>query len=78
MEFSRQEYWNELSFPSPEDLPNPAMEPVYLMAPALAGRFFITSTTWEAQYARYFQKTKQTNKKKSLQLATLIYTQILN
>ena len=23
MEFSRQEYWSELPFPSPEDLPNP-------------------------------------------------------
>ena len=26
MEFSRQEYWNGLSFPSPGDLPNPGME----------------------------------------------------
>ena len=26
MEFSRQEYWNELPFPSPGDLPNPGME----------------------------------------------------
>ena len=27
MEFSRQEYWNGLSFPSPGDLPNPGIEP---------------------------------------------------
>ena len=27
MEFSRQEYWSELPFPSPEDLPNPGVEP---------------------------------------------------
>ena len=27
MEFSRQEYWSGLPFPSPEDLPNPGMEP---------------------------------------------------
>ena len=27
MEFSRQEYWNELSFPSPGDLPDPGNEP---------------------------------------------------
>ena len=27
MGFSRQEYWNELPFPSPEDLPNPVIEP---------------------------------------------------
>ena len=27
MEFSRQEYWSGLPFPSPEDLPNPRIEP---------------------------------------------------
>ena len=27
MEFSRQEYWNGLSFPSPGDLPHPEIEP---------------------------------------------------
>ena len=27
MEFSRPEYWSELPFPSPVDLPNPGMEP---------------------------------------------------
>ena len=27
MEFSRQEYWSGLLFPSPEDLPNPGIEP---------------------------------------------------
>ena len=27
MEFSRQEYWNGLLFPSPGDLPNPRIEP---------------------------------------------------
>ena len=26
MEFSRQEYWNELPFPSPGDLPDPGIE----------------------------------------------------
>ena len=25
--FSRQEYWNGLPFPSPEDLPNPGIKP---------------------------------------------------
>ena len=39
MEFSRQEYWSGLPFPSAGDLPNPGIEP---MSPALAGRFFIT------------------------------------
>ena len=27
IEFPRQEYWNRLPFPSPEDLPNPEKEP---------------------------------------------------
>ena len=48
--FSRQEYWSELPFPSPGDLPNPGIEPVSLRPPALAwaGRFFTTSAIWEA------------------------------
>ena len=32
MDFSRQEYWSGLPFPSPEDLPDPGIEPV---SPAL-------------------------------------------
>ena len=27
MGFSRQEYWSGLLFPSPEDLPNPGIQP---------------------------------------------------
>ena len=27
MEFSKQEYWSGLPFPSPEDLPNPGIKP---------------------------------------------------
>ena len=30
MEFSRQEYWSELPFPSPGDLPNPGIKPMFL------------------------------------------------
>ena len=48
MGFSRQECWNGFSFPPPGDLPNPGMEPLSLRAPALAGRFFTASATWEA------------------------------
>ena len=46
---SRQKYWSGLPCPSPGDLPNPGIKPVSLMSPALAGRFFTTSATWEAQ-----------------------------
>ena len=49
MEFSRQEYWSELPCPPPGDLPYPGMEPMSLMSPALAARFFTTSAAWEAQ-----------------------------
>ena len=42
MEFSRQEYWSGLSFPTPGDLPNPETEPASLVSPALVGRFFTT------------------------------------
>ena len=30
MEFSRKEYWSELPFPSPGDLPHPGIEPDFL------------------------------------------------
>ena len=49
MEFSRQEYWSELLYPSPRDLPNSGTEPGLLTFPALASEFFTTGTTWEAQ-----------------------------
>ena len=39
MGLPRQEYWSELPFPSPRDLPNPGIEP---MSPTLAGEFFTT------------------------------------
>ena len=48
MGFSKQEYWSGLLCHSPGDLPNPGFEPASLMFPALAGRFFTTSATWEA------------------------------
>jgi len=45
MGFSRQEYWKGLQLPPAGDLPDPGIEPVSLMSPALAGRFFISSVT---------------------------------
>ena len=41
---SRQEYWNGVPFPTPGDLPVPGIEPASLISPALASRFFTTST----------------------------------
>ena len=40
------EYWNGLPCPAPGDLPNPGIEPVSLVSPALAGGLFTTSATW--------------------------------
>ena len=45
MEFSRQEHWSGLPFPSAGNLPDPGTEPASLASPALAGSFFIISTT---------------------------------
>ena len=48
MRFSRQEYWSGLPCPPPGNLPDPGIKLASLMSPALAGRFFTTSATWEA------------------------------
>ena len=48
MGLSRPEYWRVLTCPPLGDLPNPGIKPMSLKSPALAGRFFTTSTIWEA------------------------------
>ena len=45
--FSRQEHWNE-----------PGIEPMSLKSPALTGRFFTTSITWEANSSRLWPSGK--------------------
>ena len=47
MGFSRQRYWSGLPCPPPGDLPNPGIEPMFLMSPALVG-LFTAITAWEA------------------------------
>jgi len=57
MGFSRQDYWSGLPCSPPGDLPNLGIEPVSLTSPALAGGFFITSTTWETrEYVIFYEK----------------------
>ena len=46
MGISRQEYWSELPFPSPGDLPNLGIEPASLRSPAFASGLFTTNATW--------------------------------
>ena len=45
MEFSRQEYWSSLAFPTSGDLPDPGIEPTSLTSPELADILFTTSAT---------------------------------
>ena len=45
---SSQEYWSGLPCPPPGDFPHPGIEPMSLINPALAGRFFATRATWES------------------------------
>ena len=40
MGISRQEYWSGLTFPSPQNLPDPGTEPTSPESPALASGFF--------------------------------------
>ena len=55
MGFSRQVYWSGLPCPPPPpgDVPNPGIELESLMSPVLGGRFFNSSTTWEALFCTY-------------------------
>ena len=46
MGFSRQEYWSGLPFPTPGDLPDPGIKPMF---PALAGGFFTTEPPGKPQ-----------------------------
>ena len=48
MEFSTQEYWTGLPFPSPGDLLDPGIKLASLMSPALAGGSFIPEPPGEA------------------------------
>ena len=42
VDFSKQEYWSGLLFPTPGDLPNPGIKSMSLASPSLAGGFFTT------------------------------------
>ena len=50
MEFSRQEYWTGLPFPTPGDLPYPGIEPVSLAYAVFDRQILYYCNTWEGQY----------------------------
>ena len=54
MGFSREEYWRGLPCSPSGDLPDSGIEPESLISPALGGRFFTTSATWQAPKDRYY------------------------
>ena len=68
VEVSRQEYWSALQSPTPGDLPDSGIEPVSLASPALASRFFTTTTShfplFEDQVFTSRQKMKKPDKPK--------------
>ena len=57
VEFSRQEYWSGLPFPTLGNLPDPGIESIFLVSPALACRFLTIGTTWEAHLLLTGMKT---------------------
>ena len=60
MRLSRQEYWSSLPCPPPGDLPNPGMEPVSPVAPALqVDGFFIAEPLGKPMYLKGERKPKQ-------------------
>ena len=63
MEFSRQEYWRGLPFPSLGDLPNLEIE---LESPVLAGRFFTAEPPGKPTITGYLRLKKK--KKKAMAL----------
>ena len=72
MGFFKQECWSGLPFPPPGDLLDPGIEPMFLMSPALAGGFFITSATClypSTKKKREREREKENNFKKKSRLS---------
>ena len=52
MEFSRQEYWSRLPFPTPGDLPDLGIEPMSPAPPGAIGRILYQCATWDPRKTR--------------------------
>ena len=66
MEFSRQEFWSELTFPPQVDLPDPGMEPTCPASPSLAGGFFTTEPHGKpSKSILYVKKYRKSRKMRS-------------
>ena len=53
MEFSRQEYWSGLPFPTPGDLSDSGIEPVSVASAAVADVFFTIAPPGKHQISSY-------------------------
>ena len=65
MGYSRQEHWSGLPCRLPGDFPDPGIEPLSLMSPALAGGFFTTSATWRSPMGKV-RRYKRRNQVKEI------------
>ena len=74
MGFSRQESWSGLPFPSPGDLPNPGIGAGSPASPALADRFFTTSTAWEALHMYIYTCKRLSTQREHVHIYIYIYT----
>ena len=54
----------------PGDLPNPGIKPASLTSPALAGRFFTTTATWEAPNEGIIPSYRKQKKENGCQTST--------
>ena len=61
MEFSRQEYWSGLPFPSPQDLPDPGIEP---KSPALRADALLSQPSGKLSWREIHTKASQSVKVK--------------
>ena len=58
IEFSRQEHWSELPFPTPGDLPDPGIKPWSPASSALAGGFFTTEPPRKYELIQWYNSHK--------------------
>ena len=71
MGFSRQEYWSGLPFPPSRGFSNPGIEPVSLVSPASAGRFFPLAPETRAQTIHWPKVTWPVNDPARIQILML-------
>ena len=85
-EFSTQEYWNRLPFPTPGDLSNPGIEPTSLGSPALAVQFSsiqllshvqLFATPWTAAHQASLSITNSQNLLKLMSIESVMPSSVI-